>query len=110
MLTKLFKHCIKHAVVTNDWKYAIISPLLKGKGARDELDNYRGISILQVIAKLFEQVLCSHITSHFDSNYHFVDQQHGFRTNHSCETALHSIIDNWKVSVYRKKSEFSFIY
>ena len=27
----------------------------KGKGARDELDNYHGISILQVIAKLFEQ-------------------------------------------------------
>ena len=73
MLTKLFNHCIKHAVVTNDWKYAIISPLFKGKGARDQLANYRGISILQVIAKLFERVLCSQITSHFDSNSLFVD-------------------------------------
>ena len=104
MLKKLFNHCIKHAVVTNDWKYAIISPLFKGKGARDELDNYRGISILQVIAKLFEQVIISQIKSHFDSNSLFVDQQHGFRTNHSCETAIHSIIDNWKVSVSQKKA------
>ena len=32
----------------------------------------------------------------------FVDQ-HGFRTNHSCETAFHSIIDNRKVSVSQKK-------
>ena len=103
LLTKLFNACIKQAMVTNDWKHAIISPLFKGKGARDELDNYRGISILQVIAKLFERILCGQITSHFDHNCLFADQQHGFRTNHSCETALHSILDTWKVSVSEKK-------
>ena len=59
MLTKLLNLCIKHAAVTNDCKFAIITPLFKGKGARDELDNYHGKSILQVIAKLFERVLCS---------------------------------------------------
>ena len=37
-------------MVTNDWKHAIISPIFKGKDARDELDNFRDISILQVIA------------------------------------------------------------
>ena len=76
-------------MVTNNWKQAIISPLFKDKGSRDELDNYRDISILQVIAKLFERILCGQITSHFDHNCLFVDQQHGFRTNHSSETALH---------------------
>ena len=78
-------------MVTNDWKHTIISPLFKAKGAQDELDNYRGISILQVIAKLFERILCGQITSHFDHNCLFADQQHGFRTNHTGETALHSI-------------------
>ena len=58
-------------MVTNDWKHAIISPLFKGKGARDELDSYRGISILQVIAKLFERILCTQIASHFDRNMSF---------------------------------------
>ena len=103
LLTKLFNHCISQAVFTNDWKHAIISPLFKGKGARDELDNYRGISILQVIAKLFERILCTQITAHFDRNCLFVDQQHGFRTNHSCETALHSILDLWKCNISQKK-------
>ena len=37
-------------------------------GARDELDNYRGITILHAIAKLFERILGSQITSHFDHN------------------------------------------
>ena len=90
-------------MVTNNWKYAIISPLRKGKGALDELDNYRGISILKWIAKLFERVFCSQISSYFDGNSLFVNQQHSLRTNHSCETADHSIIDNWKVSVSKKK-------
>ena len=73
LLTKLFNHCISQAVFTNDWQHAIISPLFKGKGARDELDNYRGISILQVIAKLFERILCAQVTCHFDRNCLFVD-------------------------------------
>ena len=102
LFTKLFNYCIKiDAVVTIDWKYAIISHLFKGKGARDELENYRGNIILQVISKLFERILCDQITSHFDRNCLFVDQKHGFRTNHSCETTLHSI--QWKVSVSQKK-------
>ena len=56
IFTELYTHSIKHAVVTYDWKYAIISPLIKGKDVRDELDNYLGISILQVIVKLFERI------------------------------------------------------
>ena len=43
-------------------------------------DNYRGISNLQVIAKLFERILCAKVTSHFDRNCLFVDQQHGFKS------------------------------
>ena len=30
-------------------------------------------------------------------------QQHGFRTNHSCETALHLILDNWMCACSQKK-------
>ena len=84
-------------MVTNDWNHAIISLLFKGKGDRDELDNYRGISFLQVIAKFFERLLFTQITAHFDRNCLFFDQQHGLRTNHSCETAIHSILDKLKL-------------
>ena len=60
-------------MVTNDWKHVIIRPLFKGKGARGELDNYHGISILQVIAKLFERILCAQVISLFDRNFLFID-------------------------------------
>ena len=90
-------------MVTNDWKHAFISPLFKGKSALDQLDNYRGISILQVIVKLFKQVLWRQITTHFDRNCSFACKHHCFRTYHSCETALRSIIINWKVSISHNK-------
>ena len=80
-------------MAANNWKHAIISNLFKGKDARDELYIYRGISILQVISKMFAKILL-HRTAHFDRNRLFVDQQHGFRTNHSCESAIHSISGN----------------
>ena len=44
----------------------------------------------------------------FDRNRLFADQQHGFRINHSCETALHSISDMWKVSISQKKVNLAF--
>ena len=72
ILTKLFNDCIKQSVITNDWKHCFISSLFKGKGAFDELDNYRGISILKVIAELFEQIVCAQITAHCDQNCIFL--------------------------------------
>ena len=58
-LVKILNSCILSTAIANDWKSAIISPLYKGKGNIDECDNYRGISILQPIIKVFERVLAA---------------------------------------------------
>ena len=36
-------------VVHEDWRYAVIVPLYKGKGERTECKNYGGISLLSVV-------------------------------------------------------------
>ena len=53
ILSKIFNHCIKQAMVTNDLTHAIISPLFRGKGAWDELYNYR----LNLFLTLFIAIL-----------------------------------------------------
>ena len=35
--------------VPEDWRYAVIVPLFKGKGERNEYKNFRGISLLSVV-------------------------------------------------------------
>ncbi len=39
------------------WSKAIIVPLYKGKGKREECNNYRGISLLSVPGKIYGRIL-----------------------------------------------------
>jgi hypothetical protein len=91
-LDKLFNECIKSNLFPNEWKCAIVTPLYKNKGDRSDLNNYRGISVLAPIAKLFEKYIAAQIFSYFELNKLFFIGQHGFRKNFSCETAMHEII------------------
>ena len=75
----------------NEWKCAIVTPLHK-KGQVDALNNYRGISVLPPLNKIFEKILAEQIKEYFDSSELFDKNQHGFRAGHSCETALHEIL------------------
>ena len=90
--TKLFNHCISTNSIPENWKSAIVTPLYKNKGKATELNNYRAISILSPITKIFEKILSIQITEYFDKNKLFTENQHGFRAGHSCETALHELI------------------
>ena len=40
-------------VVLEDWRSAVIVPLYKGKGERTECKNYRGISLLSMVGKIY---------------------------------------------------------
>ena len=78
--------------IPSEFKCAIVTPLYKGKGSKREINNYRGISVLPPLAKLFEKVLASQIFDYFESNKLFYAGQHGFRKGFSCETALHELL------------------
>ena len=52
-LTTLFNHCIDIGKLPAEWKSAIVTPLYKNKGNMDDFNNYRGISVLPPIAKIF---------------------------------------------------------
>ena len=42
--------------VPKDWESGIVMPLFK-KGDRMDLDNYRGITLMEVVAKVFSGIL-----------------------------------------------------
>lgn len=92
ILAYLFNYSILTNSVPNEWKTAVVTPLFKKKGSCEDLNNYRGISILPPVAKLFEKLIHKQILGYLDKNNILSDDQHGFRANHSCESALHEII------------------
>ena len=42
----------KNGVAPEDWRFAVIVPLYKGKGKRTECKYYRGISLLSTAGKI----------------------------------------------------------
>ena len=40
-----------------DWRYAMIVPLYKGKGKKTEYSNYRSITLLSAVGKIYAGIL-----------------------------------------------------
>ena len=95
-LTDLFNHFIKDSKIPEEWKISYVTPVYKGKGSESELVNYRPISIISPVAKIFEKLIAENISDYFGSEKIIKSAQYGFRRNFSCETALDSMVSKWK--------------
>ena len=92
-LADLFNSCIKNNYMPTEWKLAHLTPNHKGKGSKSDINNYRPLSVLSPIAKVYESLLAERISNFFESNNLLYDTQFGFRKGLSCELALNTFID-----------------
>ena len=63
-------------------KIAKVIPIFK-KGDAPIFSNYRPISILPAISKVFEKIMFNQLHKHFKRNKLYCDSQYGFRENNS---------------------------
>ena len=81
-LHKLFNDTFDTSSFPDDWSGSIITPLHK-KGSVSNPDNYRGISLIDSICKIFMHILSSRL-SNCCEHYHVIDEsQAGFRKGYS---------------------------
>ena len=85
--------CISLSCFPNALKYAEITPLYK-KGSHLDACNYRPVSILPSMSKIFERQLISQFNGYFEKI--FSKYLSGFRANHSCESVLVRMVENIK--------------
>ena len=57
LLLELYNSILKTGKFPSRWCNAIICPLYKGKGSVQDLNSYRGISLTNVISKVFTKIL-----------------------------------------------------
>ena len=67
-------------------------PIFK-KGDKSCFNNYRPISLLPAISKVFEHIMHSQLMDYFTLNNLFYDHQYGFRKRHSTEHAILELTD-----------------
>ena len=75
------------------FKIAQVTPIPKITSPQSPND-YRPISVLPTLSKMFEKVIYSRFYSFVTSNCILSPQQYGFRTNHSTELAISAIYDD----------------
>ena len=67
-------------------------PLFK-KGEKTVFTNYRPISLLSSISKIFERIIFDQLYKYFVTNKLFYSSQYGFRKEHSTELAALEFVD-----------------
>ena len=79
-LSKIFNQCYEVGIFPSILKSAKVIPVYKS-GPKDQINNYRPISILSPIAKIFEKLLYNGLEKFLSSNKVITNQQFGFRKN-----------------------------
>ena len=90
-----FKIVLSTGYVPTEWCLGIICPIYENKGSIDELDNYRGITLLSCTCNLFTACLNSRLSLYVNDD--ILGREHaGFREgysiiDHAC--VLHLVIE-----------------
>ena len=91
----LFNKILELEYFPYQWAVGKIIPVFK-KGDRNDANNYRGITIISCLAKLFTKIMNDRLTKWVDSQKILTDSQYGFRKGRSttdCLFIIQGLID-----------------
>ena len=94
-ITLIINSSITTEQFPDSWKRAIVTGIWKRKGLKSEPNNYRPISVLPVLARMFEKECVRQLFGYCESNQIIPMAQFGFRSKSNCEIALLLALDGW---------------
>ena len=87
MLLRIVNASLASGVFPSAWKTACIVPIFKS-GDRTLPNNFRPISLLSVLSKVTEKIVCNQLTNYLENNAILSESQYAYRPVHSAEDAL----------------------
>lgn len=101
-LTCIINQSLKNGIFPNKLKIAKVIPIFK-KDDKHDFNNYRPISLLPTISKVFERVVHTQLFQYFSDNNLFYNHQYGFRKDYSTETAVLELVDRIHADLDERK-------
>ena len=101
-LCDIFNLSIATGVFPENWKTARVNPIFKS-GEKNNRSNYRPISVLPFLARLFEKLIYNQLYDYLDKNKLLYSGQSGYRALHSTVTCLLSGTNDWHINIERGK-------
>ena len=100
-ITSILNLSLYAGELPSSWKSAMVLPLLKG-GDPSDLNNYRPISRLSVMAKVFESLVNEQLKKFLTDHNILSESQSGFRSGHSTTSAA-MLVSNDIIEALDKK-------
>jgi len=91
-LTNIINQAFTKGIFPEVLKIAKVIPIFKGNNP-EIVSNYRPISILPTISKIFEKAMHLQLENYFEDNNLFFENQYGFRKAHSTELACLHLVE-----------------
>ena len=91
-LTLIINQMVETGIFPDVLKISKVIPICK-KGDVSLLSNYRPISLLPTLSKIFERVIYNQLYNYFVDNSLLTEHQFGFRAKHSTELATIRLVD-----------------
>lgn len=91
-ITMIINQMFNTGIFPDKLKIAKVTPIYK-KDDETLFTNYRPISLLPVISKIFEKVIFKQLFTYFTDKNLFYNAQYGFREEHSTELAALELVD-----------------
>ena len=90
-LVTLFNKSLTEGVFPSLWKQANVCPVFK-KGSKSDKTNYRPISLLSNMSKVFEKIVYKRLYEYLTENNLLTEQNSGFKKNDSTVNQLLKIV------------------
>ena len=103
LAVSLFNLILKTGLVPYEWCIGMIIPIYKKKGSVDDPNNYRGITLLSCLGKLFTCCINMRLFKFLDDRGIIGQEQAGFREGYS--TIDHIFVLNELINLYLQKKK-----
>ena len=103
---KLFNKVLDTGEIPDDWLTGMIIPIYKNKGSKEDANNYRGITLLSCVGKLFTAILNQRLTEFCDNNLILKEIQAGFRKGYSTSDNIYVFKNILDLFRFKKKKLF----
>ena len=107
-MQKLYNQIFQNGVFPKTWTEGIIVPIFKG--GKHEAKNFRGITLNNILSKIYSKLLVTRLIKWSDKHRILIDNQFGFQKNKSttdCIFILHALIS--KTLACKKKLYTAFL-
>lgn len=91
ILSYLINISVEYGIFPEELKISIVKPLYK-KDNKENINNYRPVSLISILAKVYEKVIYKNMLSYLETNKILIKNQKGFRKGQSMNLAIYELL------------------